>query len=87
MLKAIKVRFILNEGKRILNIGLSSPELTLGEISSLERSLNQEKNVISWFFMVLRNYKLYCAEWQITFEMQQRTSHHPADPRGQILIL
>lgn len=39
----------LNEGRKILNIGLSSPELTLGEISSLERSLNQEKNVISWF--------------------------------------
>lgn len=38
---------ILNEGKRILNIGLSSPELTLGEISSLERSVNQEKNVVS----------------------------------------
>ena len=38
---------ILNEGKRIL--GLSSPELTLGEISSLEQSLNQEKNVISCF--------------------------------------
>jgi putative transposase len=40
---------ILNEGKRILNIGLSSPELTLGEISSLERSMNQEKNMISCF--------------------------------------
>ena len=40
---------ILNEGKRILNIGLSSPELTLGEISPLGQSLNQEKNVISCF--------------------------------------
>ena len=38
---------ILMEGMRLL--GLSSPELTLGEISSLERSLNQEKNVISCF--------------------------------------
>lgn len=37
---------ILNEGKRIL-LGLSSPKLTLGEISSLEQSVNQEKNVIS----------------------------------------
>ena len=40
---------ILNEGLRILNIGLSSPELTLGEISPLGQSRNQEKNVISCF--------------------------------------
>jgi putative transposase len=35
---------ILNEGKRLFNIGLSSPEFTLGEIST-EKSVNQEKNV------------------------------------------
>lgn len=37
---------ILNEGKRIL-VGLSSPEFTLGEISPLGQSMNQEKNVLS----------------------------------------
>jgi len=39
---------ILKEGLKNL-LGLSSPEFTLGEISSLERSVSQEKNVISCF--------------------------------------
>lgn len=38
---------ILKEGMRILTIGSSSPEFTLGEIGSKDRSVNQEKNVIS----------------------------------------
>lgn len=38
---------ILKEGLRILKIGSSSPEFTLGEICSSERSMSQEKNVIS----------------------------------------
>lgn len=38
---------ILKEGIRISKLGLSSPEVTLGEIGSLEQSLNQEQNVIS----------------------------------------
>jgi hypothetical protein len=39
---------ILKEGLKNL-LGQSSPEFTLGKTSSLERSVNQEKNVISHF--------------------------------------
>lgn len=37
---------ILNEGTRILNIGLSSSELTLGERTTKVGSANQEKQIL-----------------------------------------